>query len=191
MIDQLSSSIPEQISTNPRALASIWQRGSAFVIDWVLLVLVWAIIVTGILLAGGTGGDLVESVATLSVFGVLFLAEGNLVVENPLFLLLLVLPVWGAFALTWAVYDFALTWAFGKTAGKAVVGIEVVQQNGQRRQASTIALRSFLKGFLLFLPFLNILMLFTIISMIVAQKDRRAIQDLVAKTDIMKSHKAF
>ena len=149
------------IVVNESRLATPCQRGWAYLIDATLIGIVSSPIVVGV-----------------------FAPLPMLITSSFLTFIFIVFAVVVVVAI---VYDVALTWKFGKTIGKAIVGIEVVQQDGETQKLPVLVWRALAKWILLSIPYLSALVFLVLVGMLLFREDRRLIHDLLAKTDVVKS----
>ncbi len=139
-LNQIHITTPEQVSLNYK-IAGLGSRATAHILDWLLLIFI------GFALSLGSGLILEQLPASI--------AETVMRYAVAIVILILFFLLWGYFML----FEF---FGAGRTPGKMLVGIRVIQDNGQSLTFLSSAVRNLLRiiDFLPLFYLLGILMIF-------------------------------
>lgn len=136
-------------------VAEILQRAMANIIDWIVLIPVFALLT-----------ELLNVAPETTVFDL-----GD--------------PKWQGFIATWAAlhvaYHFLLEWTWGRTVGKKIIGIRVAQEDGSRLTFRGALVRNLVRLFDAEFP----IQLFIGTSFLAATKRRQRLGDLLARTVVL------
>lgn len=156
-LNQVHITTPEQVSINFK-IAGLGSRASANIIDWVILIL----INVGITFSLIKFSEAYPNTDPLSEAASSYLTA--------IMIVLLFLLLWGYFVF----FEF---FSSGRTPGKMIVGIKVIQDNGQ----SITFLASAVRNLFRIIDFLPVLFLLGIIMIFLHSRHKR-IGDLAAGT---------
>ena len=158
-----SGGIADLPESGPGALAPIWARGIARVIDLFII---------------GVGGMFMAN-----VFGAIKVDDDTVVIENQLAYALAIL-------LVWAVYEVAGTLGGGRTVGKFALGLRIRRVTEDRAPAPLKALTRWLvMGVAMLLPLggLEVVVLLVVYLTAVGNPSRQGIHDRAASTLVVRA----
>jgi uncharacterized RDD family membrane protein YckC len=161
-MEQTDIVTPEHVSLRFN-LAGLGSRGTALIIDWVFLSLIFAILIF-------TLGKITEGQFTYFEE-----ASGYMVAA------MIIIP----FVLWWGYFAFFEFFAAGRTPGKLILGIRVVQENGQSITFLSAAIRNLLRV----IDMLPALYLLGMVMIFVHKKHKR-IGDIAAGTIVIYERKS-